>query len=380
MDNKSVFTVFGIVLVFSALVFAVDFTGPLTTGVTASPNPVVEGDSFLLTALVDDSTTGGLTISSAEYNVNGGAWSAMAASDGLFDEVSEPVEALLQGFDAAGDYTICARGTDSQGNVGSPECERVEVHSRAVNGGGHVYSTPKRKQWTFGSDIAMDLMGSDYGHFTLVKHVDGKLSCDFDEISNLSMTGNVATLDATGDCNDGSTRTVAVTMEDDGEPGYGVDRLMVVGDGILIDDGFGGLRIINGGNFQVADAASLYERVYTLFADGSISCTGADDLSDPDGFVVLSPTVGGVAFEYNFIGAEPNRAYNIAVSREPSCGSPMFTGPLTTDAMGDGSFSGFYALAPGTYNLLMNSVTSASGLSDPRHREISTVDARVIVP
>lgn len=351
--------------------------GPVTSGVAVTPSPTVQGEPATLTATVDDSATGGTPIASAEYNIDGGAWILMTASDGLYDSPTEAVEVELV-MATAGTYAACVRGTDAEANTGAPSCTIFTVNAQAVNGGGHIYSTPKRKAWTFGSGIVMDLDGDGSGHFTLAQHTGSKWTCNFDEISNLVVSGDTATFDATGACNDGVSRTVSITMTDNGEPGAGVDELMVTGD-VTIDNGAGGPRLINGGNFQVADAAALFDRSYTLFADGSISCPGADDLSDPDGFVLLSPIAGGVMYEYNFLGAEPSRSYTIAVSQEPSCSAASFPGSALTDATGDGTFSGFYAVVPGTYNLLMNSVTSAAGLSDPRHREISTVDGWVIV-
>jgi|GEM_PF-5979443 len=53
---------------------------------------------------------------------------------------------------------------------------------------------------------------------------------------------------------------------------------------------------------------------------------------------------------------------------------------MTTNASGNATYSDFYPSGSGTHNLLVNVFTSAAGLSDPKHREISTVDAVVTVP
>ncbi|MHC4610070.1 MAG: hypothetical protein ACYS7M_06945 [Planctomycetota bacterium] len=94
------------------------------------------------------------------------------------------------------------------------------------------------------------------------------------------------------------------------------------------------------------------------------------------------------------MGGEPNRNYVLAISEEPSCANALFyhvgcPGPdfnnpichaVTTNASGSGSFTGFYPTTPGVHNLLINLVTSAVGLSDPRFREIGTADAIIEVP
>lgn len=72
-----------------------DHAGPVTSNVVAAPNPVGLGVPIALTAVVDDSTTGGSNIKSAEYSVDGGAWLPMSAQDAAFDEVSENVSASL---------------------------------------------------------------------------------------------------------------------------------------------------------------------------------------------------------------------------------------------------------------------------------------------
>jgi hypothetical protein len=120
-----------------------DDAGPVTSDVVAAPNPVGLDVPIVLTALVDDSTTGGSTIASAEYNVDGGAWVAMSAQDAAFDQVSEGVSANLPAFPEAGVYNICVRGTDSDCNLGPEECILLAVYDPAagfVTGGGWIMS------------------------------------------------------------------------------------------------------------------------------------------------------------------------------------------------------------------------------------------------
>jgi len=66
-----------------------DQTGPLTTNVLSTPNPVVVDTSMTVTATVDDTTTGGSQIASAQFSLDGGStWADMQAVDGAFGEVA----------------------------------------------------------------------------------------------------------------------------------------------------------------------------------------------------------------------------------------------------------------------------------------------------
>jgi hypothetical protein len=98
-----------------------DTLGPITSAVAVAPNPAAINTSVTVTAIVDDTTTGGSNIQSAEYNLNGGAWSTMSASDGVFDTVMENVTASFT-LTQAGDNQVCVRGTDVAGNVGESAC------------------------------------------------------------------------------------------------------------------------------------------------------------------------------------------------------------------------------------------------------------------
>ena len=54
--------------------------------VTADPNPVAVGSNVDLTANVDDTSTGGSNIASAEYSVDGGGWVSLPAGGYKPDE------------------------------------------------------------------------------------------------------------------------------------------------------------------------------------------------------------------------------------------------------------------------------------------------------
>jgi len=120
-----------------------DDQGPITSKVVATSNPVAVNTEVILTATVDDSTTGGSTIASAEYNIVDGSGGAMSAQDGDFDEVSEGVEAMIPALTEAGVYEVCVRGTDAAGNTGLEECIFLVVYDATagfVTGGGWIMS------------------------------------------------------------------------------------------------------------------------------------------------------------------------------------------------------------------------------------------------
>jgi hypothetical protein len=122
--------------------FSSDVEGAVIPSVVANPNPAAVGTSIVLTAIVDDTTTGGSTIASAAYTIDGGSPVDMSASDGVFDEVSEEVTATLPPL-GAGVYEICVSGEDAAGNAGTPECLLVAVYDPAggfVTGGGWIQS------------------------------------------------------------------------------------------------------------------------------------------------------------------------------------------------------------------------------------------------
>jgi Calx-beta domain-containing protein len=94
----------------------IDASAPVVSAVATTPDPASAPATVTLTANVDDSTTGGSTIASAEYRVGLGAWTPMTATDLAFDQVSEDVQATISGL-AVGTYDVCVRGTDSVGNT-----------------------------------------------------------------------------------------------------------------------------------------------------------------------------------------------------------------------------------------------------------------------
>lgn len=75
----------------------VDSTGPIASAVLAVPSPTNGAASVLLTATVDDSTTGGSAIQAAEYFIDvlgtNGTGTPLAAADGAFNTAIENVTA-----------------------------------------------------------------------------------------------------------------------------------------------------------------------------------------------------------------------------------------------------------------------------------------------
>jgi hypothetical protein len=92
-----------------------DTDAPIVSDVDVEPKPVLLNGEATVTANVDDSTTGGNNIASADYSVDDGASTSMDAADGAFDEVSEDVKATFTAA-AVGTHEVCVRGTDAAGN------------------------------------------------------------------------------------------------------------------------------------------------------------------------------------------------------------------------------------------------------------------------
>jgi len=118
-----------------------DTEGPVTTDVVAQPVPIYS--EALVTATVDDSTTGESNIQSAEYSIDGSGWYTMYASDGDYDEVAEGVFGTISAFSTPGVYEVCVRGRDEAENYGEPECTLLAVYDPDggfVTGGGWIWS------------------------------------------------------------------------------------------------------------------------------------------------------------------------------------------------------------------------------------------------
>ena len=100
-----------------------DTAGPATTGVTALPSPTNGTVPVAVAASVSDVATGNANVTAAEYRIDGGTATAMAATDATFDSATEAVSATISaatmGTLSAGSHTVSVRGQDSIGNVGA---------------------------------------------------------------------------------------------------------------------------------------------------------------------------------------------------------------------------------------------------------------------
>ncbi|MDX1763089.1 MAG: MopE-related protein, partial [bacterium] len=122
----------------------IDDEGPVTSDVAAAPNPVAVNTPVELSAMVDDTQTGGVAIEYAEYRIGEGGYIMMSAQDGSYDSVMEAVTASLPLFTESNVYTICVRGWDHLENVaGNEECLFLPVYDPDggfVTGGGWILS------------------------------------------------------------------------------------------------------------------------------------------------------------------------------------------------------------------------------------------------
>jgi hypothetical protein len=99
--------------------------GPDALAVAFSPTVVLSDTGVVtVTAVIDDANNGGDAITAAECYLDtppwaGGVPGAMAAADGSFDEVAEPVAAVLDTTGlSAGRHILFVRGQDAQGYWG----------------------------------------------------------------------------------------------------------------------------------------------------------------------------------------------------------------------------------------------------------------------
>jgi hypothetical protein len=124
----------GLSTIVSVLV-KIDKTPPVASNPTATPNPVSVSTSITLASTITDNLSG---VASAAYNIDGGAFSAMT---GNFGGTTANVTATIPAFAAAGFHTICVRGTDIAGNLGTSSCTQVVIfdpNGGFVTGGGTV--------------------------------------------------------------------------------------------------------------------------------------------------------------------------------------------------------------------------------------------------
>ena len=117
---------------------------PVVSQVALTPNPGPVGTVFALTATASDAATGGSNIISAEFNIDGGPYGPMSASDGVFNSVTENVQAGVP-LATGNVYSLCVRARDAANNVSGPLCTLLAVYDPNggfVTGGGWILSPP----------------------------------------------------------------------------------------------------------------------------------------------------------------------------------------------------------------------------------------------
>jgi hypothetical protein len=120
-----------------------------------------------------------------------------------------------------------------------------------------------------------------------------------------------------------------------------------------------------------------------LYADGSVQCSGADDVSNKVGKVVLKTVEEGVSFQVVLTHAASNWNYYVELSQGGTCREIQRFYGFKTGKNGNGVFKGVYAVNSGSYQLLVDVVSDPSSLvpPDPTHREIAPGELiNIVVP
>ena len=132
----------------TATSFRIDLTGPVASGVTMTPNPTPGSGSVALHATGSDATTGGATVSAAEYFIDApvvdGTGTAMAVNNPLVTaSLDATVSAVDVGALADGSHTVSVHALDSLGNWGPAATATLVVdRSGPVTTGGAAAPNP----------------------------------------------------------------------------------------------------------------------------------------------------------------------------------------------------------------------------------------------
>ncbi len=102
----------------SFTVTSVDTTGPIVFSASHTPSPAYASNSITINALASDNQTGNNTIANCSISLDGGAYAAMSASDGLFNSITENAT-YSAGILSVGSHTASLRCTDSLNNLGN---------------------------------------------------------------------------------------------------------------------------------------------------------------------------------------------------------------------------------------------------------------------
>ncbi|VVB98482.1 Uncharacterised protein [uncultured archaeon] len=100
-------------------VYVNDTVGPVVSNVSHAPNPAYVKNAIVINATGDDNATGGSNVTGCEIKIDAAvAWSAMSATDGVFNSPTERVYYNV-GALPAGPHGAQMRCTDSAFNVGN---------------------------------------------------------------------------------------------------------------------------------------------------------------------------------------------------------------------------------------------------------------------
>jgi PKD repeat protein len=91
------------------------YTGSSTVVARTNNNPRGPGNDVTIN-----------TIANIQYRVDSGSWIGASASDGAFDEPAESFTFTTSTL-STGVHTICARATNSEGNIGTSSCDTLTI-------------------------------------------------------------------------------------------------------------------------------------------------------------------------------------------------------------------------------------------------------------
>ena len=117
---------------------------------------------------------------------------------------------------------------------------------------------------------------------------------------------------------------------------------------------------------------NAHAMVEPIYADGSVGCPGADDVSNRVGTVMVRPVEEGVAFHLVLTDAAPNWNYYVELSQAGTClNGVRYT--FSTGRNGQAIVDGIYPVSPGDYTILVDVVSNPSNNvpPDPTRREMA---------
>ena len=239
---------------------AADSTGPVTSDVVAEPNPTNGAETVTLNATISDSSTGNSIIAAAEYFVNAtgdnGNGTAMNASDGWFDAVTEVVTADINVSDwPVGNYTLFVHGRDEAGKWGETSAVVLEVTEAPTDKVMHVHSIDmslsKRKAGPniFTHAIAVVTVVNSTGILVEGATVEGHWSnATTDKDSGVTNSTGQVSLDSDEFKNAPDGTNFTITMDSIAKEGWTYDSAAneETSDSIFVGDGFGTSSVVSG--------------------------------------------------------------------------------------------------------------------------------------